>query len=129
MAKSRALVSFLDVGVRLLAPIADAIEEVLQVRPLDLARLVRRFDAICYAPAGLVVENERAFLAVERDARRFAFATRLGPDAVLPREACAGEVERGNVRIRRVMIVVVEQNAAGSADARGRFEAEEHARD
>src|SRR5207253_4935699 len=80
MAQARALVTFLDVGVR--PPmLLDAVQEVAQVRPLHLRGLVRGHDAVAHVPA-LVVEDQVAVLAMEHDAPGGSLDASLCPDAV-----------------------------------------------
>src|SRR5207244_10514312 len=116
----------LDVGVRALV-LLDTVEKVPQVRPFRVARLVRGLDAVVDVPA-LLVEDERALLAVEGDAPRLALDAGPRPDAVLPDQAGVGKIERYDLGVRRLLVVVVEVFAAAAGDAARRVEPEDPAR-
>src|SRR5262249_26236123 len=72
---------------------------------------------------------ERASLAVQADAPGFAVEIPLGPDAMFPDEAGVGKIERGNLRVWSLLIVVVEILAAAAGDALRRVEPEDCAGD
>src|SRR5262249_9479854 len=70
VAKQRALVAVLDVGVGALAAL-DAIEEIPQVGPLRVDPLVGSLGPVDHAPA-LFAENQRPLFPIEDDAERRA---------------------------------------------------------
>src|SRR5437870_8727207 len=120
MAQARALVTFLDVGVR--PPmLLDAVQEVAQVRPLRLRGLVRGHDAVAHVPA-LVVEDQVAVLAMEHDAPGGSLDASLCPDAVLPDQAGARKVIAHDHGVGRLLIVVIEVLAAAAGHAQGGIE-------
>src|SRR6185312_17286124 len=130
VAESRALVPFFNIRVRSLA-VADAIEEIPDVHA-DHVALGLLAGAVAAADLpGVAVEEHGSLVAVDRDAVRLPFRPLvfLLPDAVFPDERATGgaprpgrEIERRNLRVRRLLLVVVVVLAAGAGNLRRRIE-------
>src|SRR5215831_16817485 len=113
MAEARALVALLDVGVRP-AIIADAVEEVLKMQPVEvlLARgAVGGVDAVAHLPAA-IVKDQDAVLTVESDSPRLALESGPRPDPVLPDHGAVRKIEGGDLRVRGLLIVLIEELAS-----------------
>src|SRR4051812_8812 len=102
MAKPGALVPFLDVGVGPFSR-ADAFDEIPQMRHLETRGLVR-----CRLPADVpafLVENECPLLTMKTDPTAI-FQSVLVPDALFPDHRGAGKIERRDLRVRGLAVVI-----------------------
>src|SRR5438067_652076 len=89
---------------------------IAELSVLAIVAFVRRFHAPGHTPT-LVIEREHPFFAVKADAPGLAVQIFLGPDPMLPHQTGVRKVERGDLRVRRLLIIVVEILVSGAGDA------------
>src|SRR5262249_12452298 len=108
---------------------ANAIEEVLEMQSVEVllaGGTVGGLDAVAHLPAA-IIEDQDAVLTVQRDAPRLALEAGPRPDAMLPDHGAIGEVERGDLRVRSFLIILIEELAAAGRDADRGIEIEQPA--